>query len=279
MIRRFCSGILDAGEPAQEPLPGIDHDEPHPEVLGERLAKQLRLLLAHQPVVDVDAGQAVPDRPMDERRGDRRVDAARQRADDEPVRAGGGGVVVDAATDLGDGLVDEARGRPGLLGAGDPDDEVAEDVPAARRVDDLGVELDAVEVAVDVDEAGERRRVGLGGRAEAGREAGDRVAVAHPDRLVLVEAGEEPVVGRDRDRRGPVLALRRRQDVAAELVGHELRAVADAEDGDVAAPDRRDRARGASASYTEFGPPERMIAFGARRWISDHGVSCGSSSE
>ena len=48
---------------------------------------------------------------------------------------------------------------------GDPDDEVAEDVAAARRVDDLGVELDAVQVAGRVDEAGERRRIGLGGRA------------------------------------------------------------------------------------------------------------------
>ena len=52
------------------------------------------------------------------------------------------------------------------------DDEVAQDVPAARRVDDLGVELDAVEVALRGGQTGERRGVRLGGRAEAGRAAG-----------------------------------------------------------------------------------------------------------
>ena len=53
--------------------------------------------------------------------------------------------------------------------AGDPDDEVAQDVAAPRGVDDLGMELDAVEVAVRRLEAGERRRVRLGGRARSPR--------------------------------------------------------------------------------------------------------------
>ena len=163
-------------------------------------------------------------------------DSAQMTSPSEPVARGVG---VDAVADLGDGRVDEVRRRPGRRGAGDPDDEVAQDVAAARRVDDLGVELDAVQVARRVDEAGERRGVGLGGRAEAVRQAGDRVAVAHPDRLVAIEAGEEAVVGGDRDGRRAVLALVEREDVAAELVGHQLGAVADAEDRDPAAPDRR----------------------------------------
>ena len=88
-------------------------------------------------------------------------DSAQMTSPSEPVARGVG---VDALADLGDGRVDEVGRRPGRRGAGDADDEVAQDVPAARRVDDLGVELDAVQVAVGVDEAGERRRVGLGGR-------------------------------------------------------------------------------------------------------------------
>ena len=168
-----------------------------PEVALEGDAEQLRLLLAHQPVVDVDAGQPVADRAMDERRRDGRVDAARQRADDLAVRAGLARVRVDAVADVGDGRVDEVGRRPGRLDAGDADHEVAQDVPAARRVDDLGVELDAVQVprpasarpangvesvwAVDAKPSGQPR---------------DRVAVAHPDRLLALEAVEQAVVGR-----------------------------------------------------------------------------------
>ena len=51
--------------------------------------------------------------------------------------------------------------------AGDADDEVAQDVAAARRVHDLGVELDAVQVPIWRLQARVRGRVGLGRRLEA----------------------------------------------------------------------------------------------------------------
>ena len=63
-------GVLDAGEPGQEALARIDHDQVHAEVALEGDAQQLRFLLAHQPVVDVDAGQPIADRAMDEGRRD-----------------------------------------------------------------------------------------------------------------------------------------------------------------------------------------------------------------
>ena len=80
----------------------------------------------------------------------------------------------------------------------------------------------------DVHESREWRRVGLRRGAEALRQRRDRVAVAHPHGLRPVEAREQAVLDADRDRRGPVLALRGRLDVAAELARHELGAVADA---------------------------------------------------
>ena len=42
-----------------------------------------------------------------------------------------------------------------------------------------------------VGEAGERRGIGLGRRLEALGQARDRVAVAHPDRLLALDAGEQ----------------------------------------------------------------------------------------
>ena len=93
-----------------------------------------------------------------------------------------------------------------------PDDEVAQDVPARAACG--------------------RPRGGTGSRRgcapgpaspangdesvwaverEALRQAGDRVAVAHPDRLVAIEAAEQAVAVGDRDGRRPVLALRGRR--------------------------------------------------------------------
>ncbi len=130
------------------------------------------------------------------------------------------------------------------LDPGDPDDEVAEHVAAAGRVDDLGVELDAVEVPLGGGQAGVRVRVGLGGAGEALRQPGDGVAVAHPDGLLAVDVLEQAVRAADADVRRPVLAAVGGQDVPAELMGHQLRAVADAEDGEPPVPDRRVRPRG-----------------------------------
>ena len=141
-------GVLDAGQPSQEALARIDHDQAHAEIALEGHPEQLRLLLAHQAVVDVDAGQPVADGAMDERGRDRGIDAAREGADDEPVGAGLGGVAVDPFADAGHGRIDEVGRGPGGLEPGDAHDEVAQDVAAAGRVDDLGMELDAVEVAL-----------------------------------------------------------------------------------------------------------------------------------
>ena len=81
-------------------------------MLLEGRAQELRLLLAHQAVIHVDAGEPVPDRAVDERRGDGGVHAARQGADDLAVRPDRAGVVVDPGPDVGDRRFDEVRGRP-----------------------------------------------------------------------------------------------------------------------------------------------------------------------
>ena len=84
-IWRFGSGVGDARQAAQEALGGIDVDEVDLQVAAERVDDALRLFAAQQAVVDEDAGELVADRPVHQRRRDRGVDAARQRADDVAV--------------------------------------------------------------------------------------------------------------------------------------------------------------------------------------------------
>ena len=108
---------------------------------------------------------------MDERGGDRRIDAAAQTEQDAAV--------ANRLPDLTDRAVDEVLGGPVRAATADVDQEVAQEVPAQRRVGDLGVELDAV--AATVAHAGDRGIRRAGDAGEAGRQPRDVVAVTHPD--------------------------------------------------------------------------------------------------
>ena len=240
MIWRFSSGSSTPASRARNRSRASTITRFMPEVALEGHPQQLRLLLAHEAVVDVDAGQPIAHGAMDERRGNGRIDAAGQRADDLAVRAGRRAWASTrsriAAT------VDSMKLAAVQVGStpGDADHEVAQDVPAARRVHDLGMELDAVEVALA---ASARPAKGVESVcAVDAKPSGSRV-IESPWLIQTgcsrSKPGEQAVLRGDRDVRRAVLALGGRQDVAAELVRHQLRAVADAEDRDAAAPDRR----------------------------------------
>ena len=73
--------IGDACELGDEALLRLDVHERHVVEAVERLDHLLGLALAQQAVVDEHAGELVADRLVHEQRGDRRVDAARERAE------------------------------------------------------------------------------------------------------------------------------------------------------------------------------------------------------
>ena len=67
---------------------------------------------------------------------------------------------------------------------------------------------------------------------EAGRHLADMVAMAHPHGQLAAEPFEEAVRLAHREQRRAVLARGAGVDLAAEVVGDQLHAVADAEHGD-----------------------------------------------
>ena len=150
MILRFCSGSVTPFSLARIALLGVDRDQRDVEVVAEGGDHLLALVLAHQPVVDEHAGQPVADRPVDEQRGDARIDAAGQRAE----RA----AVADLLADALDLLLDHRARAPGALGAADVDQEVAKHLLPVGRVHDLGMELDSVDAAFGRLDRGDRRR-------------------------------------------------------------------------------------------------------------------------
>ena len=100
---------------------------------------------------------------MDQRRGDRRIDAARQ-AEDHLVAA-------DLRADRRDRLADVVAHVPVVAAAADLVREAREDRRALLRVRDLGMELHARRSARDSSAiAGDRARVDDADQLEAGRQ-------------------------------------------------------------------------------------------------------------
>ena len=79
------------------------------EVVAELAHDLLALALAHQPVIDEDAGQLIADRAVHEQRGDGAVDAAGETAEHL--------LVADLGADQLDLLLDHRGGRPRAGGA------------------------------------------------------------------------------------------------------------------------------------------------------------------
>ena len=100
----------------------------------------LGLAEPEQPVVDEDARELIAHGTVHQRRRHRGVDAAGKRADHLAV--------ADAAADVLHRLVDEVARGPVRLQSRHVEDEVADDLLALRRVDDLRVELQADEAVV-----------------------------------------------------------------------------------------------------------------------------------
>ena len=76
MILRFVSGSLTPASAVEEPLLRVDDDEPDAGGRDVVALDLLGLALAQQAVIDEDAGELLAHRALDQRRGDRRVDAA-----------------------------------------------------------------------------------------------------------------------------------------------------------------------------------------------------------
>jgi hypothetical protein len=184
----------------------------------------LALVLAHQPVVHEHAGQLVADRAVDEQRRNARVDPAGEPADHAP-----------GADLLADGrhlLVDDRGGGPVALAAADLLQEGGQHLLAVGRVDDLGVELDAVQTALDVLQRGDGRLRGAGQRREARGRLVHGVAVRHPAGLLGGRAGQQPARLRDAQLGAAELADLGALDLAAEREHERLHPVADAQHGD-----------------------------------------------
>ena len=149
MALRFSSGSMTPSRRSKKRSATCRWIELDAEVAAEGLDDLLALVLAHEAVVDEDAGELVADGLVHQRGGHRRVDAAGQAADDPAV--------ADLRPDRRDLLLDDRGHRPRRPAPAGVVEEVLEQLLAVVGVHDLGVELHAVDAALAVLERGRRR--------------------------------------------------------------------------------------------------------------------------
>ena len=265
-------GVVDAGEPREEAIGRVDVDERDAEPVAEGLDDLARLVLAHHPVVDEDAGEPVADRAVDEQRGGGGVDSAGEAADRARL--------ADLGANRLDLLVDHRGRRPALAcsrrsragsgsaprsraGCGRPRGgtgcrRARARCPRSRRPATPGWRR------APRTPAAARRRCRGGSSSTAARPAARRAAAPPPSRSV---SSARP--------NSPAGACSTRPP---ELVDHQLHAVTDAEHRD--------------AELEQLGPQRRRVvgvdrggaagederAAGSRCSIWSIGMSWGSSS-
>ena len=186
-------------------------------------------------MIHIDAGEAITDRLMNERRGNRRIHAAGERAEDAIGR-------TDLRLNCRDCVVSEPPWRPGCRSVCDGADEVLKQALPTWGVHNLRVELNPPEVACRICQRGEWRGVGGGERGESRWRVNNGVAVAHPDTFCTscAESSKERARRRaDGDVGGTIFTSIRRPHAPTELLCHQLHAVADTEDRDPRAPEPR----------------------------------------
>jgi len=178
---------------------------------------------AQQAVVDEDAGQLVADRTMDQRRGDARVHATRQPADDPAV--------TDLLADPLDGVFDEGIHRPAGASAADAERKIPQHRGSAVGVYDLRVKLNSPDRTIPIAHGRKRRTITRGERLEALGQAEHPVAVAHPGHALdaAFEVRKERIVALDLQQRASIFVIVRCFDEPTEVMREKLKAVTDAE--------------------------------------------------
>ena len=214
IILRFCSGSDDPRQLGEETLLGLHVNQRDVEVAAEGLLHILALVLAHEAVVDEDAGELVADGLVGEEGGYRRVHPAGKPAHHL--------LVAHLAADALHGLLDDGSRRPGRGNAADLVQEILQDVLAVDGVAHLRMELHAVQTGPPVLHGGHGHAGTLRRGAEAGRHFHHRVAVAHPAGHLCGQVEEQRARLADSDGRTPVLRQISTRHLAAAELGHQL---------------------------------------------------------
>ena len=213
----------DAGKLGEKTLLRVHAHDAHAEAVVHGALDLIALVLAQQAVIDKDAGELFADRAVEKRGSHGAVHAAGERQ--QHLAA------ADLGADLLNGFADVIRHAPLGGKAADLIEKVLQNFGAVDGVQHLGMELHAVELSVRVLDGGVGAARGVRDGAEAGGKALDLDAVAHPADARRLNAVEQQTRAVVRQLHLAILADLGSAAGTAELMDHQLLAVADAENG------------------------------------------------
>ena len=199
------------------------------ETVAEHIHNLLGFVQAQQAVIHEYAGQIFADGAVQQHRGNGRVNAAGQAEDDF--------IFTHLLTNTLNRVVDDLRRRPQRFTLADVAHEALQHTQPLTGVGDFRVELYAVEAFFFIRHDGERAAFSAGDGHKVGRDSGDFITMAHPhvqQRLTvsaqrIFDALDQRAVGLHFHLRVTELALVGSFNVAAQLHGHGLHAIAYAE--------------------------------------------------
>ena len=230
--------LADAGQLAQKQLLRVGADE-----VDVPFFKGFLYLIAlvepHEAVVHEHTGELTADSLSHQRRRYRGIHAAGQSQQHLAI--------AHLFPNLADGNILVIAHGPLALGAADFIEEVANHIRAMLGMVDLRVELDAVKATAFIADSHIGAGLGMGHQRKALRHLFHIVAVAHPRNALGRQTAEQLAVRVEIRLRLAVLPggiLRGRHNAAAQIVGQELAAVANAEDGNPQLENLRVRLRG-----------------------------------
>ena len=147
--------------------------KPNVKVLSENALHHFFFTRAEQAVVDENAGELIADRLVQERGGDRRIDAAAQSEHDF--------LFAHLSPHALAGFLDERAHRPIHRAVADVKDKILQDLLPARRVRDFRMKLQSVKFSLGIFDRGEVGIFRVRRRAKTLRQRRDLVAMTVPD--------------------------------------------------------------------------------------------------
>src|SRR5690606_294998 len=227
----FGFWVGHTGQFAQEAVGSVDMDDLQTHIVREGAHDLLGFVQTQQAVVHEYAGQLVADSLVDQSGSDGGIHTAGQSQNNF--------FVADLFADIGNSLLHVVRHVPITHAAANVAHKAFEQGAALDSVSDFGVELNRVEAAIFISHTGDGACRRGSHQLEAGRQGGNFVAVAHPDfehavafcRSEILNTVQQLGVAVGADFGVTEFTLVRAFGNAAQLAGHGLHAVANAQNG------------------------------------------------
>ena len=218
-------------ELVDETLPGIDVFDIDVKTLVEKLHQKLGLPLTHETLVNEHASELIANCLVQQEGKGGGIDTTREGQQHA--------LLAHLGPHISHGLIDESGRGPVGFALTNVIDEIAQHRHPTGGMDHLRVELHPIQPPLVISHRRLGRVVGMGQSGKACRQALHGITVAHPHGRSILDIGQQVHRVVHKQRRLAVFSAACRHDRTAQLLHHQLHAVANTEDRNAQVPNTR----------------------------------------